>query len=58
MRLFWALMFCLPLLCGCGPAVPRDDLGTVVNEVPEVPGAEEPNETSGPASPTAESEPD
>lgn len=26
---------------GCGPAVPPEDLGTVLSELPEIPGAEE-----------------
>jgi len=32
----------LPLLWGCGPSVDRDDLGTVLEDVPEVPGSEDP----------------
>jgi len=31
-----------PLLWGCGPSIDKDDLGTVVEEVPEVPGSDEP----------------
>lgn len=33
---------CLCFAGGCGPAVPPEELGTVVYEVPAVPGAEEP----------------
>jgi len=33
-----------PLLWGCGPSVDEDDLGTVVEEVPEVPGSDKPFE--------------
>ncbi len=29
-------------LPGCGPAVPRDELGTVVYEIPKVEGADKP----------------
>jgi hypothetical protein len=39
------------LLPGCGPAVSTEDLGTVIYEVPKVPGAEKqwvPPETDGP----------
>lgn len=42
MRLVIGLMFCLLLTAGCGPAVEREDLGTVSHRVPEVPGAKEP----------------
>lgn len=31
-------------ISGCGPAVPEEELGTLVFEVPKVPGAEEPYE--------------
>jgi hypothetical protein len=30
------------LLVGCGPAVPRDELGEVIFEIPRVPGADKP----------------
>ena len=42
MRLVIGLMSCLLLTAGCGPAIEREDLGTVSHHVPEVPGAEEP----------------
>ena len=29
---------------GCGPAIPPEELGTVLEEVPEIPGADEPYE--------------
>jgi len=40
MRQFFGLVACL-LLIGCGPGVSKDDLGTILEEVPEVPGAEQ-----------------
>ena len=42
-RLLIALLLvgCLTL-AGCGPGVSEEDLGTIVTEVPQVPGAEEP----------------
>jgi len=45
-----------PLSWGCGPSGDRDDLGTVLEEVPEVSGAEEPFEMPelGPAPPEEE----
>lgn len=43
MRATWfhalSLGFCLPLLSGCGPAIPEQDLGEVVYTVPEIPDA-------------------
>ena len=36
------LTFSFLLAAGCGPAVPKEDLGTVSHQMPEVPGAEEP----------------
>ncbi len=44
MRLFRSLTFCLLLMAGCGPAVPREDLGTVLDEVPKIPGVGQPDE--------------
>jgi hypothetical protein len=38
----WVLAIFLLFLGGCGPAVSRHDLGTVVFEVPKVAGADEP----------------
>ena len=43
------------LLCGCGPALSEEELGTAVFEVPEIPGAEEPYEL--PDSPAAAASP-
>lgn len=46
MRLFWICaslsLLIAAALPGCGPAVSRDELGTVVFDVPKVEGAEEP----------------
>ena len=52
-----SLTFCLLLVAGCGPAIPREDLGTVVDEVPEVPGTEEPYEMPALEGPAAEAAP-
>jgi len=30
------------LVAGCGPAIPKEDLGTPVFEVPKVPGTDKP----------------
>ncbi len=38
------LFLLLPVFCGCDSGVPTEDLGTMVFEVPEVPGADEPYE--------------
>lgn len=40
--LICALFVGLATLAGCGPTVSQNDLGTIVYEVPTVPGAEEP----------------
>ena len=52
MRLSVGLMLGLLLgvlpAAGCGPAIPPEDLGTVLDEVPEIPGAEELHEISEP----------
>ena len=40
MRSSTVMLLSLLLLSGCGPALSESDLGTVVFEVPEVPGAE------------------
>jgi hypothetical protein len=39
---FWALAILLLFLNGCGPAWSKQDLGTVVFEVPKVAGADQP----------------
>ena len=48
MRLSPGLMLGLLLIVspmtGCGPAIPPEDLGVVLEVVPEIPGAEEPFE--------------
>lgn len=44
MRRFLGLIVCLLLLVGCGPAVSKEDLGTVLDDVPEIPAAEKPYE--------------
>ena len=36
---------------GCGPAVSKEDLGTVVFELPKVPGADTPYQMPQPESP-------
>ena len=35
-------LFCGMIVPGCGPSLSEDELGQIVYEVPEVPGAEEP----------------
>jgi hypothetical protein len=40
--LLFGIALTLPVVAGCGPALSEEDLGTVVFEVPEVPGADEP----------------
>ncbi len=55
--LMLGLLLGVPGLTGCGPAVPREDLGTVLEEAPEIPSDEEPAEgpkTPSTSSPTAE----
>jgi hypothetical protein len=42
MRFQFSLLVLLVLLAGCGPALSKSDLGTVVFEVPKLAGAEEP----------------
>ena len=42
MRLLPSLMVCLLLMAGCGPAVPREELGTIEGKLPELPGMERP----------------
>ncbi len=39
-----------PMTAGCGPAVPEEELGTVVFEVPYVPAEDEPGESPEPPS--------
>lgn len=34
------LLIVLPAVCGCGPAVSPQELGTPVYEIPTVPGSE------------------
>jgi len=60
-RPFLGLTLCLllgpVLLIGCGPAVPPEELGTVLEGLPDVPGAEEPYqmpELGPPAAPDAD----
>ncbi len=62
-RSSWTLAFCLLLLPlgGCGPEVPKEDLGTVVDRVPEIPEVPEVPDSQQPAAPAdsaGESEPD
>ena len=46
-RLFRLLLLSsLLLFAGCGPRVSREDLGEVLKELPEMPGAEEPYDMS------------
>lgn len=44
MRLTLLLLFCLVILAGngCGQSAPSKDMGTVVNEIPKVQGADKP----------------
>ncbi len=42
--LLTAVLAVFPSLWGCGPQVSEEELGTVLNELPEVPGADEPFE--------------
>ena len=37
-----SLLLGCPPLVGCGPGVSEEDLGTIVTELPQVPGADEP----------------
>ena len=41
--LMLGLLLGVPPMAGCGPAIPPEDLGTVLEEVPEIAGAEEPH---------------
>lgn len=41
-KLLIPLLLLLAPLAGCGPAVSEDELGEIVFELPEVPGADEP----------------
>lgn len=43
-RLLGLLLCMLILSAGCGPAVPEEELGTVLEEAPEVPGSQKPYE--------------
>jgi hypothetical protein len=45
------LLLAMPPVAGCGPAVPPEDLGTVLEEVPEIPDSNEP--AASPKSPPA-----
>jgi hypothetical protein len=40
--LMLALLLGVPPVAGCGPAIPPEDLGTVLEEVPKIPDADEP----------------
>jgi hypothetical protein len=51
--LMLGLLVGAPGLTGCGPAVPREDLGTVLEEAPEIPSNEE--SAGGPKSPSPSS---
>lgn len=42
MRYSLLLSMFLLLLCGCGPELSEHELGTVVNELPKVEGADKP----------------
>ena len=44
MRPFIGSLLLLVLATGCGPAVPPEDLGTVLDKLPAVPGADKPYE--------------
>ncbi len=44
MRILIGISACLVLLSGCEPTVAPEDLGTIQQGVPEIPGAEEPYE--------------
>ena len=37
-----SLLLGCPALVGCGPGVSEEDLGIIVTELPQVPGADEP----------------
>jgi hypothetical protein len=41
-----ALLLVMPPVAGCGPAVPPEDLGTVLEEVPEFPDSGVPAEAA------------
>ena len=43
----FALILTIPLISGCGPRLTEEDLGTVVDDMSEVPGADEPYEVPG-----------
>ena len=43
MRRFIGILACLALLTGCEPS-PPEDLGTILDEAPEIPGTDEPYE--------------
>jgi len=38
------MSLCLALLIGCEPSVPPEELGTIVEEPPEMPGTDKPYE--------------
>jgi len=42
LSLMLALLLGVPPVTGCGPAIPPEDLGTVLEDVPEIPAADEP----------------
>lgn len=44
MRRFIGVLLCSILLTGCDPSVPPEDLGTLLDEAPEIPGTDEPYE--------------
>jgi hypothetical protein len=43
MRLLVGLVFGLVLATGCGPPVPKEELGTIEKKLPSVPGTEQPH---------------
>jgi hypothetical protein len=59
MKRFLCLLFLLASLVGCGPQVSREELGTVLKELPKVPGAGQPYEMPelGPPLPPDPNEP-
>ncbi len=44
MRRVIGISLFLTLLTGCEPSVPPEDLGTILEEAPEIPGTDEPYE--------------
>ncbi len=42
MHLLLPVLLLIATLSGCGPSIDTSDLGTIVFEVPQVPGADQP----------------